>query len=48
MSVNFKANLWHMEKAKDNSIAVNPVSSVPSDIQAPEIFPKILGVIYNA
>lgn len=36
-----------MEKAIDNSTAVNPVSSDPSGIQAPEIFPEILGIIYD-
>lgn len=37
-----------MEKAVDNSIAVNPVSSIPSGIQALEICPEILGIIYDA
>lgn len=41
MSTNLMADLWHMEKAMDNSIVVNLVSSVPSGVQAPEIFPEI-------
>lgn len=48
MSANLMADLWHMEKAMDNSIVVNLVSSVPSGVQAPEIFPEILGIIYDA
>lgn len=48
MSMNLMANLWQMEKAIYNSRAVNPVSYISSAIQALEICPEILGIIYDA